>query len=289
MIENYIYNQDTLLEYISFRNNREREKILYSYTDSSRLEIHYTFSHNNEWKVNRYYDYLYNSKRELTRYRNYYINADTIREVTKDFYSYDALGNLIEHIHFVWGELDERYTYTFDEQNNLIKQVEYDYEGSKPIPEERIIYEYDHENRLIKYLEESVRDGEWRENDIETYTYNEEGFLVARTTKYRAYKYFYSDCMGNNVITNTEEEKSPNLELTVYPNPSSNYFTFDLEIQPGNYQISIVDLKGRILESFHLPDNLDQIELGHELSPGTYFIYISQGMRIITTRTIVKL
>lgn len=74
------------------------------------------------------------------------------------------------------------------------------------------------------------------------------------------------------------EEKANTIQVTVLPNPSSDYFT--LKISGKNQtpvQLRITDASGRAMESRNQLNANSTVQVGHRLNPGTYFAEVIQG------------
>lgn len=82
----------------------------------------------------------------------------------------------------------------------------------------------------------------------------------------------------------TDNEK--NLDIRVYPNPTSNIFRVNLQMtEITNISARLLDIQGRILEQWR---NLKGSEFGfgEKLLPGTYFLEIQQGQRKFTKKLV---
>ena len=76
------------------------------------------------------------------------------------------------------------------------------------------------------------------------------------------------------------------LNVTVYPNPSSTDFAIQVNSQSSEpILINVMDVSGRILESFTAITKGTAIKVGSNLRSGTYFAEVTQG----TKRKVVKL
>ncbi len=76
----------------------------------------------------------------------------------------------------------------------------------------------------------------------------------------------------------SEDGYSKEVEVSVYPNPSSNQFTLKLESSsdlPMN--IYVMDLSGRVLETHQNLSPEQRLEIGSDLYQGLYLIAVQQG------------
>lgn len=84
---------------------------------------------------------------------------------------------------------------------------------------------------------------------------------------------------GKNVVIINEENPEMSTLVRVYPNPSTNYFTLNIETSDNKEKISVrlIDVKGRVVE---VRNNLtgDQfLKIGTNLKAGLYIAEIRQG------------
>ena len=86
------------------------------------------------------------------------------------------------------------------------------------------------------------------------------------------------------VITCREEESVQ--AFTVFPNPSSQFFTLNL---PDNntYDVRVNDLLGRTILSFSAASG--SLKFGEELNAGMYFVQILKNGELISTLKIIKM
>jgi uncharacterized repeat protein (TIGR03803 family) len=86
---------------------------------------------------------------------------------------------------------------------------------------------------------------------------------------------------GNSMLSrmaSSENNHVAGLAVQAYPNPSPN--SFRLVIQSGNQgsvQMRVMDIMGRIIESFSTQPGNGSIELGSRYAPGMYIVEMIQG------------
>ncbi len=83
-------------------------------------------------------------------------------------------------------------------------------------------------------------------------------------------------------------EASINLELSVYPNPTTSYLTLkvdDFELSRLNFQL--MDIQGKIIENQTINSNATHISLEGQ-APATYFLNIVKDSQIVKSFKIVK-
>jgi hypothetical protein len=87
-------------------------------------------------------------------------------------------------------------------------------------------------------------------------------------------------------ITVGINETSINLELSVYPNPTTNYLTLKVE-DNANLSYQLFDLQGKVLESKKLQSTSTNINL--EAQPkAIYFLRVTKNGTAIKTFKIIK-
>jgi len=81
-------------------------------------------------------------------------------------------------------------------------------------------------------------------------------------------------------------ETAINLELSVYPNPTTNYLTLKVEKTEGlSYQV--YDMQGRLIANKKVTGVSTKIEMG-SLASATYFLSVVKDNQIIKTFRIIK-
>jgi hypothetical protein len=93
-------------------------------------------------------------------------------------------------------------------------------------------------------------------------------------------------------LVDVEEVLAPHFELAVYPNPATEYISFQIKSTaslPSSSAVRIIDLNGRVLKSFDEPDENVTYLLSVDHYPGgTYFVqYLEQG-QILATQAFIK-
>jgi len=84
------------------------------------------------------------------------------------------------------------------------------------------------------------------------------------------------------------EENSIQLELTAYPNPTTNYLTLNV----GNFQLStlsfqLYDISGKLIESRKIISSTETIAMAN-LASATYFLKVSNKNNEVKTFKIIK-
>jgi len=89
-------------------------------------------------------------------------------------------------------------------------------------------------------------------------------------------------------ITCKDGQPVPVAEVTVYPNPSSNYFVFNTaSVQSSNSIVSIYDLTGKLMERDNIVGETTQV--GGNLPAGVYFAKIEMNGEMQQVLKLMKL
>ena len=81
-------------------------------------------------------------------------------------------------------------------------------------------------------------------------------------------------------------ETSINLELSVYPNPTTDYLTLKVE-KTDNLNYQLFDMQGRLIESKAVTSSSSNINLeGQPIA--TYFLKITKNNQLIKTFKVIK-
>ena len=83
-------------------------------------------------------------------------------------------------------------------------------------------------------------------------------------------------------------ETTINLELSVYPNPTTDYLTLkidDIELSTLNFQL--IDLQGKVIENKKVTATTSTINV-ESLSKATYFLNVTDNNQLIKTFKIIK-
>jgi hypothetical protein len=84
---------------------------------------------------------------------------------------------------------------------------------------------------------------------------------------------------GKNVVIMNEEDPEMSTLIRVYPNPSTGYFT--LNIQTGNdrekISVRLIDVAGRVMETRNNLSGSQALRIGNNLKAGLYIAEIRQG------------
>ena len=94
------------------------------------------------------------------------------------------------------------------------------------------------------------------------------------------------DCSYGPVITDvpTLTQAEP---LFIYPNPAADYFMVDLPSH-GNAIVELSDVHGRLINTQNLREGEMEVERPAEMSPGLYFVKVTQGGHVYTTKVLFE-
>ena len=87
------------------------------------------------------------------------------------------------------------------------------------------------------------------------------------------------------VVTGVNET-SINLEMSVYPNPTTNYLTLITE-SSKNLSFQLIDLQGKVIESKNVVNNSTNISLEGQPA-ATYFLNVTKNNQIVKTFKVIK-
>ena len=77
------------------------------------------------------------------------------------------------------------------------------------------------------------------------------------------------------------------LKVSVMPNPSSSYFTFEFSGGSGDpILVTIMDAAGRVLEARQQAPHNSTIQVGKQLHAGIYLVEILQGSQKETLKLV---
>jgi hypothetical protein len=87
---------------------------------------------------------------------------------------------------------------------------------------------------------------------------------------------------SKNIIVMNEEDPENSTFIRVYPNPSRNYFTMNIEAMNDREKISvrIIDVAGRVVEVKNNLSGSQSLRFGEKLKAGIYFAEIRQGIAV---------
>jgi hypothetical protein len=83
---------------------------------------------------------------------------------------------------------------------------------------------------------------------------------------------------GKAVLIMNEEDPDHSSVVQVFPNPTNNYFTINIESDsPDKISIRLIDLAGRIMEVKENLSGSQTVRMGEKLKTGYYIAEVRQG------------
>ena len=84
------------------------------------------------------------------------------------------------------------------------------------------------------------------------------------------------------------DENSIKLELTAYPNPTTNYLTLNLgKTELSNLNFQLYDMSGKLIESNKITSTIETIRM-ENLPSSTYFLKVTNDNKEVKTFKIIK-
>lgn len=82
-------------------------------------------------------------------------------------------------------------------------------------------------------------------------------------------------------------EQAENINLSVYPNPSTDYLYLTTSDEISNLSYQLFDMNGRLLKSGKIVENQTNINM-QGLVSATYFVKVNQGNKTVKSFKIIK-
>lgn len=91
-----------------------------------------------------------------------------------------------------------------------------------------------------------------------------------------------------SVVTGIEQAKGINLELSVYPNPTTDYLTLEVkDFEISNLSFQVYDMQGKLLQNEKITVNQTSIGM-RNLLPANYFVKVIKDNKEVKTFEIIK-
>jgi len=92
----------------------------------------------------------------------------------------------------------------------------------------------------------------------------------------------------NTYIITAVEDLRVEIEMSVYPNPTSDLISLKVESSKvESMQYTITDLSGKVLQTVKMQSNIEQINFS-SYANGTYLITVSENNQLIKSFQIIK-
>ena len=115
------------------------------------------------------------------------------------------------------------------------------------------------------------------------------------TASYTVGQVFYTTATGTNgsvaqgiqqafeiSVTLGVNETAINLELSVYPNPTTNYLTLKVE-ETANLNYQLFDMQGKVIENKKVTTNTTSITMEALPTATTYFLNVVKNNQVVKT------
>jgi len=145
---------------------------------------------NSEETQNIKEEYTYDDNGYLIEeiYYEYDKELEELEENEKSVYSnYDPNGNpQLEEVYYWDGsqwdaDFSEKYTSTYDADNNMTEEIDWKYEGDEWVYEDKDVFVYDDNGNVLIQTESSYVDSDWQFDDRKEYTYDDYGNMTSQT------------------------------------------------------------------------------------------------------------
>lgn len=91
-----------------------------------------------------------------------------------------------------------------------------------------------------------------------------------------------------SIVTGIQQTRDIKLFCTVYPNPSTDLLTLEVEFADNeNLYYQLFEIKGKLLVSKKLVDKKTYISMAN-LAPAIYFLKITDNQKVVKTFKIIK-
>jgi hypothetical protein len=286
-----------------------------TYNEVGQLLTDTTFSWNtstNKWELTGKNETLYDNGKKSVMI-NYYLSSGIWQNSRKIMYEYDTNGNIV---------LETGYSWSSGIWNNVYK-TQYVYDANE-IMTEMIYYYSDFSNNwVMKSKEAYTNDGfnissgldySWNSGkqswtqyrkfecffDLNTLTSNVfsneliDRFGKNKITSAKLYNYDGTNWVYNGLATMyysthdnlTGTKTVADDVLKVYPNPASDYITFNVDKMAGQFTVQLIDLQGKIvLNQLTSNDNMVSID---KLPKGLYLYKVTANSKVYNGKIIVK-
>jgi hypothetical protein len=171
--------------------------------------------------------------------------------------------------------------------NGSVSSISFNYLNNEWVYAYRLNEEYDANNNPKSYKIEQFENNNWKtvvETSIE-YTYDNLNRLVQSITK------LYDGQNWYNLFKEVIEFKSTTgiaqrkLELNVFPNPTTDYFTINMK-EASSGTLNIYNQQGQLLISQRIENTEDKRIDISEFKAGTYIVNFISGYEVLVTKVV---
>jgi len=233
----------------------------YSYNTDGSLKqtINYTSDFMGGWMLSSKNEFIYDSSGNLTHEINYVSNQQSSELIAtwKDEYVFDSSGNLSQEINYEWDEATKKWF--------IDRKSEYSFNNSYSYNELLLPY-----SDLENYFRHMITAGINYQRDEDTGELVLYGKMIA----------YYSPVNISGINDISEHE------LTVFPNPASEFIMIGSGHLNQQVLIELFDMKGSKIVSGYLTGN-EKLYV-NQLNSGVYICRVQFNDRIVNTKLVKK-
>jgi hypothetical protein len=236
----------------------------------------------------------YDSKNNLTLELGQDWNGSVWVNYAQNTYTYDARNNCTSTLTQKWDGSQwvnyGNYLSDYDANNNMLSYLVKKWEGSAWVNSLLINYTYDARNNLISYLFGKWNGSAWVNSSRLDFTYDANDFRQSSTGRYwdstgarviggdSAFFYYHTVLGINDRMVQTGN-------LTVYPNPASDYITIETPAGQTQGSVSIINQDGRQLLTLRITQSKTPCKIS-SLPVGMYLVRLTNGRTVWTGKFI---
>ena len=256
-----------LNETVSELENTMKQESIYDINGNRTVLMLYQWDTTSKrWETDRKVEFTYNSAGILTKRVELFGNGyGGWMIVAKWEYSYDSIGKITQMIGS-WnrfGEeplyLDTKYEYLYDSIGTCIQNTAY------------------------RWTEQS---SEWDLDTSTKFIFDSKGNLKQEIYTNTAKNFNYKTTRYYSEVETSITAPVSSIEVKCFPNPASEYITFDIEDISQPSSVELIDMQGKKVVSQILPQN-KQIQVS-QLKSGMYFYRIQQNNKTYKGKVVVK-
>ena len=241
------------------------------------------FSSTSQWVNSNKHEYTYDANGNMTdEISSLWLSSTSQWENTyKGEYTYDANSNRTIVIYSDWNSTTsqwenwQKFEYTYDANGNMTVEIDSEWNSTTNQWENSYKYEFTYD---LAYLNNDL---------ILPFFYD---FSVNKLTAITTYGYdgttwanLHAETFKYSDITSVPEVN--NIAYTVYPNPASEYVTFDISEPTINSKVDIFTVQGKRILSQSLNDKTVDVSA---LPKGIYFYQLSIDGKFSNGKIVIK-
>ena len=328
------YNDTTLYQIWNSDINEWENKNMYIYKYDNHGNMISSLGQqwiNNNWTNNYIITYTYDENNNMLSRTATDNNYHTWRNI----WTYDTNNNILSQSKFAFDQTNnvwikwEQLLCTYNETNSLLSETWQYGSDNEWVNNDQMVYKYDNDNNRISDLYQLWKNNAWQNKNLTEYKYDEHGNCLSGdfwewknnewVTAYSyglGLTYNYAQCTiweeyychtitasyvktkKPEIITVIENVEKADINVTVYPNPTTGQLTINNE-QLTIENIEIFDLLGRMVFTSPNPSKggelapspLERVGVRFDIShlpQGMYFVRITTDKGTVT-RKVVKI